>query len=229
MVLAVTHLTDGASTTDGTVFTTAAVTPVAGSLTLVFLVSTQTANPALPTSVVGNGVTYTQVATVVAEPTRESLYASLDAAGAGVITLTWGTTQTGVIWSVDRVTGQDTRSVGHALGAVTRGTQTATSSSAAYATPVPPTWAGYNGLGLNTLSVAEVLTQVGGFSALARQGHSTPTVSMAVQWKAETLTTGGWTWTTNCITRALYVLIRPALSGADPAQRVVINRRRRAV
>ena len=61
--VSVTSLVNNSSTTDGTTFTTASITPVANELILAWVVNTA-ANAAAPTSLTGNGLTWQQVNSV---------------------------------------------------------------------------------------------------------------------------------------------------------------------
>lgn len=109
------NLTTGTSTTDGTVYTTASISPSAYDLVLchITLQRADSAAPSTPT-VTGNGITYDLIDRVdydIATTSRNTtfLFRGMSASpSSGAITITCGETTDQAIWAIDKVTGADT-------------------------------------------------------------------------------------------------------------------------
>lgn len=138
MALTVAHLTTGSSTTDGTSFATASVTPTAGALVLVAVTLVVTTAPIAPLiSVVGNGIVYQVVAPVlaIANPAARAMAVYVGRSGApsaGTIVMTGSGTYTAAAWSVVEVTG-DLARVRQVASTVN------TVNATAYSTTIPGT------------------------------------------------------------------------------------------
>lgn len=111
VVVIPTHLTDGASSTNGTVFNTAAVAPGADELALIAVLSNHTSTPSLPTLAGGGMTTWTQVLTVTfgsgSNHGRLTVFRALQASpgGAAAITITHPSSVGACAWSVDKFAG----------------------------------------------------------------------------------------------------------------------------
>lgn len=106
--VACTLLTAGSSTSDGTIFQTASVTPGANRAIYVAVQSAVGTGPVAPTTT-GNGLTYTQEETVAFSTRRLTVYRAMGASpSAGQITFTFGVAQTSAIWQVIECSNVDT-------------------------------------------------------------------------------------------------------------------------
>lgn len=107
-------LTDGASTSDQTVYTTASITPAANKLILLFLgIGDAAAGGAdeAPSSVTGNGLTWVQVGFDQRGTSNygNAVYRAMGASPTtGAVSVTFTNAQDGLIWHVVEVTGADT-------------------------------------------------------------------------------------------------------------------------
>lgn len=107
MALTPTLLTSGSSTTDGTLFTTASVSPTAGSLQLLWVIESITKTS--PSSVVGCDLTWVAVGTAdIGAFRRLTLYRAMGTPSAGTIAITFAGSQNSCAWVVAEVAGVDT-------------------------------------------------------------------------------------------------------------------------
>lgn len=126
-----TLLTNSSSTVDGTGFTTASVSPTAGSLVIAQAVGTTAITPII----VGGGVTsWTHLNLQSGSGSRTmNVWAGIaDAAGAA-ITFTYGASQTSCIWGVTQIDGADVSS-GVTSAIITSNTHSKTDAPTAGAT-----------------------------------------------------------------------------------------------
>lgn len=114
MPITAANLTSGSSGVDGTVFTTASVTPGANRLILLALYGARTdANPLAAPTISGNGLTWEQVV-LIGGPTGNVtrglvLFRAMGSApSAGAITITWPTTMGYCFWTVEEFDGVNT-------------------------------------------------------------------------------------------------------------------------
>ncbi len=103
-------LTHSSSSTDGTSFATASITPASGVLTLLAVHCSHASAAETPNSVTGNGLTWTAVTnSMVANGTNTRrtvwFYAFGASPSAGAVTIGFATTHTGCAWSVISVPG----------------------------------------------------------------------------------------------------------------------------
>jgi hypothetical protein len=97
-------------------FSTASISPASNKPVLFWFMvkNSSSTDPTDPSSVVGNGLTWVQVDKIVYKTTGTSrrtlfVYRSMGASpSSGAITVTFGETESGVIWGVDQFTGADT-------------------------------------------------------------------------------------------------------------------------
>ncbi len=112
--IAVTHLASSSSTTDGTAFSTASVSPTANAVVLLAVFSCRTAGAAeAPATITGNGLTWTQIDTTRLYGTSNfrslSLWRGMSATpSASTIDLTFTSSHESVAWSVCQATGVNT-------------------------------------------------------------------------------------------------------------------------
>jgi hypothetical protein len=108
----------GGSTTNGTVFTTASITPPLGSLVLIAVVGSATtvgtaeseASPTITGACISNlqGTTHVSWDVIATPNERMVVYAAQGTGSAGAITITWGASQTSCVWNIGVYTGVDT-------------------------------------------------------------------------------------------------------------------------
>ncbi len=108
----------GGSTTDGTVFTTASITPTASALVLIgvsgYDTTAGTAESENSPTITGacisglQGTTHVAWATVAVPNQRMVVYAAVGTGSAGAITITWGASQQSCVWNIATFTGVDT-------------------------------------------------------------------------------------------------------------------------
>lgn len=105
-------LTNGASTTDGLAFTTASITPGANRLITISIMARRKAASAdiVVVTIIGNGITYTEVnKTVASSAGRCLLYRGMAASpSAGAIVITFDELMETCLWSVTEFDGVDT-------------------------------------------------------------------------------------------------------------------------
>lgn len=112
MALSQSALTNAGSTTAGTSFGTASITPTANRLVIVEIATTHTtsANAAVPTGVSGNGITYALLASKAstAGGFTTSLWRGMSASpSAGAITINYANQVNRINWSVFEIDGVD--------------------------------------------------------------------------------------------------------------------------
>lgn len=114
MAIAQNPLTSGFGDTDGTVFTTASITPTGNRLILIAVMSADNATPPIPDSVVGNGITYTRITGVLYDDTgasrrRMDLYRGMTASpSTGTIVITYPSAIDASMWVISEFSGVDT-------------------------------------------------------------------------------------------------------------------------
>lgn len=162
------HLATASSTTDGTSFATASISPAAGRLVLLWVACTHATTAEAPSSVTGNGLTWVQVNSV-SFPTatrRLSCFRALGAApSAGAVTINFATSHQSVVWSIVEYPEVDQGGT-NGSGAVVQST---TNTAAAGSTSITGTLAALEhennlhayGVALNTQST---VTEGGGFT-----------------------------------------------------------------
>lgn len=135
MAITGTNLTSSSSATDGTSFSTASITPAANALILLTFLSRRgdSVEPAVPSSVTGNGLTWVQVNSIYYDTTSTSrrtltVFRAMGASpSAGAVSITAPATLTSAVWSVDQFTGVDTSGT-NGSGAVVQSVTNSTSS-----------------------------------------------------------------------------------------------------
>lgn len=189
-------LTAGSSTTDGTSFATASVTPAANVLHLLAVTSTHGTAAESPSSVTGNGLTWNPVtngAGSIGNGTRRTswLYAYGAAPSAGAITINFAGTMTTCIWSVVALPGAALAdavqgTIANANGTTVTGTLAALSHA--------------NNIHIyaqsHTAAEASAPPAAGGWQELSDTTVATPSGTMQVAWALGD-TTADPTWTTS--------------------------------
>lgn len=142
MAITQTHLTDGASTTDGTSWSTAAISPAPDALILLTILPAAASGAvAAISSVTGCGLTWVPVVATSGGQRTNNLFRAMGSAPTtGVLTVTMAASSGAIIWSVDQFTGVDTTGA-DGSGAIVQSVQdkpTAT-TSASLAFPATPT------------------------------------------------------------------------------------------
>lgn len=200
MAIAATLLTQGSSTTDGTTYTTASVTPTADALLLaIILHGSVTANFGFGDTCVGNGVNWMPIAFTPLDPLTGartsgiSVWAGTSVApSAGTIVFSFTGTQQRASWAIVQVTGQDTTvhsspSVyAGVLGCIRQTTTDHTSGDAATSCTAmlgAPRAAGNGVIGIFGHLVNEATTPGTGLTELADQATAEAT-ALEVSWAA---------------------------------------------
>lgn len=103
-IITKTDLTSNTSTTNATTYTTASISPGANKIVFLAVASGLFSGaPAAPSSIVGNGLTWVQVATIQNPTTnfRLTLFRAMGASpSAGTVAINFGATQEGCAWSI---------------------------------------------------------------------------------------------------------------------------------
>ncbi len=194
-----THLAAAGSTTNQASYTTASITPTANNLVLAWVTNTKATTPDTPT-LSGNGLTWVQVATVtwgtIAAPTaRTTLFRAMGAAPtAGAVTISFGASQTGCAWAIERFSGVDTSGTngsGAIVQSVTGRTDSASAAAglsislAALGDPTNATAGGFS----NMVNSATSISAGTGYTAFTGAAYSTPNTSIRAEWRATGSTT----------------------------------------
>lgn len=112
MSITVTTLAESNSTTDGTSFATASISPSANKLILAFILGDRNANPAALPSLSGNGLTWVDVNNNNGDggTVNHSLFRAMGASpSSGAVTIDWGAvTYQSCFWMIVQVDGIDT-------------------------------------------------------------------------------------------------------------------------
>lgn len=199
--VACSSLTSGQSTTDGTTFTTASVSPAANSLVLLFVSAGGTTNPTtVPT---GGGITtWTTVQDFSWHSDNQKrfmLFRALEASpGSGAITLTYGATAAGVQWSVVQCTGVPTSGT-NGSGAVAQSQAfggTSTTGSIPYSPALTSGSVTVQGFAHNA---NELATAEAGLTELSDTSQGNPNLGLEVSAGVSSSTpdTSSGSWATN--------------------------------
>jgi hypothetical protein len=184
-----TLLTSGGSTTDGTEFTTASITPTAGRLQLLWVLESITKTS--PTTVVGNSLTWEAVGTADVDASRRmTLYRAMGTPSAGTIVVTFADSQNSCVWVVAEVANVNTSGTGGS-GAIVQATAgTATAAPTAHANTLAA-FEHANNLHIAAVSIATTsftITEDAAFTALAETGQGTNPIRISVAYATNTLT-----------------------------------------
>ncbi len=205
MTVAINTLTQGASTTDGTTFTTGVVAPGPNRLVLLSLAyaRTDSVTPAVD-SVTGCGLTWVSERKTAYETTGTDRYAlqvyramgSLPTSGAITISCS-APGFAGCCWSVVEFDAVDTSGTSGS-GAVVQ----SVAISTAGATSLTATLAAFGSANNATFGAFaheadEGATIGAGFTELHDQSHATPVQALATEWRSDNDTTVNMSWTTS--------------------------------
>lgn len=183
--VACTALTSGTAGT-GTSATTASVSPTANAAIYVAVQTALPAGPAALTSVVGNGITYTQEETVTFHTTntrRLSVWRGMAASpSAGTIVITPNISQTSFIWSVIECTGVDTSGTNASGATVQSTTNTASASTSIDGTLAALAAATSVHLAFNGVSINGAQSPDADFAELTDNATGTGVGGMESQW-----------------------------------------------
>lgn len=215
MPITATKLTDAASTTDGTTYTTASISPVAGR---VLLVLSQLAGigTATATTVSGLSGTWTNIGPSFRYNTNYALSAAWcsDYTGTGTLALTNTDSATHGLWCVIEVDGADTTSP---IVSGSWSTSSPGSVSAVTITlPSPASSANrvFAGYGCDNNTAAQAAPRAS-WTELSDRGVGTPTGVLQTQWRSDAHeTTASVTWTGGPYTSAGFAFEVAAAGGA---------------
>lgn len=205
MAISVTSLTSGGSTTDGTSFTTASISPSANKTVLVAIASRA---GTAPTSVTGNSLTYTKEFET-ADGLLSYWRSSIGTGTAGTITITFGASQTACVWSVFELDGDDTSAPivqeVEGSGNATSGSITLASfSSAENAT-----------LGIFSHNANEATTPGTGFTEIHDQAQLNSSISIQTEFRSDNDTSVDASWVTSSLWRGIAVELKSAAAGSN--------------
>lgn len=117
-IVTATSLTQGQGAA-GTSIATASITPAANQLLLLHVVTATSGGGATPSSITGNGLTWTLVDDVALGNVRSTVYSAIGASpSAGAITINYSVAQTNALWQVVQLNNAATSGtvVQHAVG-----------------------------------------------------------------------------------------------------------------
>jgi PKD repeat protein len=182
-----TLLTSGSSSTDGVTMTTASVSPTANRLVLLAVDSC--VDGAIPTSVVGGGITFDRVTLTATESAFRRLswwYGKTATPSAGTIVITWGSSQTSAAWAVMQFSVDTVISGVNGVDAIV---QSVGKNNQAAATSNTNTLAGLEHA--NNVHLCAVIHRIGpgthmsapgGFTELAETGADNNTITLGIFW-----------------------------------------------
>ncbi len=205
-----THLTTGENTTDQASYATASISPAGNTLVLLWVAQTATTANG-PTSVTGNGLTYTEVARAQAAATTIVLYRAMAAApssGAVTINFNAGDTTTGAAWSAVQYAGVNTTGT-HGSGAIVQNVASSAGASVGQTITLAAAFEDVNNLhayGIVHLA-NEVTTPGTGFTERGDAAHATPALAIETADKPND-TTADVTWTTSSASRWVAVEVK---------------------
>ncbi len=194
MAITANNLTVGEDNTDLTVYTTASVAPATAELQLLTLYSATGAED-IPTSVVGNSLTWVLVGSVVLTNRTIALYRAMGTPTTGTIAITYPSEQTGLCWSLTEFGGDIDTTGTNGSGATNSDSNVATNSDSS-ANGLTVTLAAFSsagnatfgGFGTNKNSTS--FTAGSGFALLgSAQAHDTPNQGSVAQWRDDNDTT----------------------------------------
>lgn len=179
-------LTEGGSTTDGTVFATgAANAPTGGLLVLLISAANATTTPDVTPTITGHG-TWTLAGSVVDAPLAARAFTAPATGTTGALTITYPSTIEACAWHLIHIPGADT--------AAQSGTYGGNTTSPSWALPAPPaaTSAAIFLGGINGSSAT--ITPDGGATTIGtEQDQSAPSLSSRAMWANPATQSVGYT------------------------------------
>lgn len=228
MTIVATNLTAGGTAGGATSATTASVSPTANALLLLAICFYDAAgdNPAAPTSITGNGLTWELVNSVNYDPTAADfgtiwVYRAMGAAPTpGTIVIDFGATNlTRISWVLDEFTGVDTSGVNGAGAVVQSNTNlgnavlSLTVSLAAFASAQNMSWGAF----ANQTANPTTYTAGSGFALTGQFSTSTSFANIAAEWKAgDDDPNLSWTAASNFKCGGVGVEIKAAAAAGEP-------------
>jgi MSHA biogenesis protein MshQ len=203
--ITVAQVAAAATTNASTTQATAAFTPVANTLYLMWTIQGFGSTPAVPTVACANGLTMVRVNTVtfdtIATPLgRLTLFRAMKASGLspGTCTITWNQTTTGNGYSLVSFTGIDTSGTdgsGAVAQSVTGATDNAAAAGLSIALAALQADSASAGGFSNSVNNTASLTAGAGYTAGTGVAFNTPTTSLRAEWDATGVTTVNMTQT----------------------------------
>ena len=202
-------VTENSSTTDGTSFATASVTPAANTLHILLMESSHATAAEAPSSVTGNGLTWNAVtngsaANATGVRRVSARYAFGTAPSTGAITMNFSGTMTGLAWSLIALPGGKLGDPRQA----TSNTASSTTITGTLAALASPASVHLYGLG-RQLNEASNPPGTGGWAELSDRVFATPGGALQVAWAKGDLTADP-TWTTSGAAVIVSMEIQPA-------------------
>lgn len=220
MAISIASKTRGSSTTDGTSFATASVTPAANALMLLAIAPVQGSGSTTPT-VTGNGLTWVSIDGGEyggsGSGRQVHLFRALGASpSAGAITMDFGaTTQIAIAWALSECTGMDTSGTNGSGAIVQSGKQVPSSSGTGLVVTLSAFASASNAaFGMFSHGTNEGHTPGSGFAELDDVGAATPEIRLQTEWQINDNTVDS-TWATSDTRGAIAVEIKAAASVSD--------------
>ena len=220
MAITVANLTSDGSTTDGTSFSTASVTPGSNRLVLLTVDYTPASGTAAPT-VTGNGLTWVEIAGGeyggAGAGRIVRMFRAMGASpSAGAVTMDFGAVSQGSLnWSVDEANGVDTSGT-NGSGAVVQSVTSLPSTNGLSLSLTLAALGSANNVAFGGFShaAAETSTVGSGFTALANRSIGTPALSLLTEYQLN-VTAVDASWATSTTRGAVAIEIK-ASAGAAP-------------
>jgi hypothetical protein len=225
-----TQLTTNSSTTNGTSFTTASVTPGANRLVTLLVYAAVASGTTGTISASGAGLTFTQeVQTTTALRTMFLLRAMSASPSSGALTITSSVTLGNCLWQVVHFDGVDTSGT-NGSGAITQSHQTspasASSVNVAFPTTVTAGNATYAGVGLSGSTELPTAGTAQGWSSLGTTSQTQPSSSLLGEFAgtAAQNITASWTTAAASFVAGIEIQAAGAGGGAGPVPtRVMVS------
>lgn len=223
MAISATGLTSGTNNTTGTSFATASITPTAGRMVYIGIENLKTGGGGFeaPSSVTGNGLTWTQVNTIGnSAGDNLAVYRALAASpSAGAITITFTNSQAFCSWSVVEVAGADVGGTNGANSVVQSATNESLSGTSLTATLSAFASTNNGALAFHSWAAGAAspatATPDSGWSEIHDTGNTDAgpiSYEMESQWRADNDTSAAVTWSATGVLHSIAMEIKSAVS-----------------
>ena len=218
MPITMTSLTSGADDTNQETYVTASISPPANELILVAVQGGSTVDPVV-SSITGNDLTYTEVATVVIDGNRRiTLFRAMGAApSAGAVTIVIPAVGVYCHWSIASFAGVNTGGTHGSAAIVQSATNTADAATSLTVTLAAFAGAGnatYGCLGRST-GAEDPITVGTGFTEIHEVATATNLGSTQSQWRNDNDTSVDWSWSSGSEPAGIAVEIGAAASAGS--------------
>lgn len=210
---------------DRTTYTTASVAPTGNKLEVLFVASTKSGTPDIPSSVTGNGITWFLVRTIGASGVRVSVFVGTAASpSSGTISIAFPATQTSAYWVLEEVSGTVISSGG--LDGVASWIASTGSGATSLSLPVM-TGNESNAGGLSAFlhDASEVTSPASSWTETSDQTNTLPNSSFETQFLATLATnnTPSASWTTASAVAGVAIEVRDAATAVRAIEPYVLT------